>query len=151
MYDCEVCGRKANELYIVDVEGVELPVCKRCANGKNVIDIIGNEEKAPSGGAAPRPKEEEEELIDGYGKEIRKARERLGIPLKVLGELISEKESTLLRVEQERMQPSIKLTRRIEKELGIKLTAKPVPSPDMHGVGGKRDITLGDAAFKKER
>ncbi len=147
MYDCEMCGGKTGALYIIDVEGVELSVCGKCSMGKDIIDIMSEEQKPmPHTGASPV---EEDELIEGYGSEIRKAREKLGIPLKVLGELINEKESTLLRVEQERMQPSVKLTLKLEKELGIKLTAKPSPSVERAPRGNEPDITLGDAAFKK--
>ena len=150
MYECEICGKKTDSLYIISVEKAELSVCKKCSAGKDVIDVLSAEENEPQRSIRQRVEEPEEELIDGYGNEIRKARERLGIPLKVLAELINEKESTLLRVEQERMQPSMKLMRKLEKELGIKLTAKPELGAGVHGSTGA-SITLGDAAFRKEK
>ena len=93
--------------------------------------------------------EPEEELVDDYGAVIREARARLGIPLNVLAEIISEKMSTLLRVENGKMQPNVKLTRRLEKELGIKLTEKPSGEGKPKQLGRSEPITLGDAAVKK--
>ena len=80
---------------------------------------------------------------------IRKKREELGLPLKVLAERISEKESTMKRVEEQKTLPPPELLKRIEKELGMKLMHK-VEQIRSHGTGKGNEITLGEAAFKKE-
>lgn len=148
MYDCEICGRHVNSLYVIDVEGAELSVCERCSRGKIVTDTIGEGRKEVK--ARKRADEPvEDELIERYGEAIRKAREALGLPLNVLAEKINEKESTMLRVEKERMQPSMKLIAKLEKELGIKLTRKAEIANETH-VPRSVPITLGEAAFRKE-
>lgn len=148
MYDCEICGKKTETLYVIDVEGAELAVCAGCSRGKNVIDEMGTAEKVRGGRVVGKRQKDEEELAQGYGMRIRKAREAMGIDLKVLGERINEKHSTLLRVEEERMPPNMDLAAKLEKALGIKLFEKPDEVE-----GGKTSsggpITLGDAAFKK--
>ena len=70
--------------------------------------------------------------------------------LKVLGEMINEKRSTLLRVEEEKMQPNMALAAKLEKALGIKLSEK---ESDEKGSAPKADapITLEDAAMKKKK
>ncbi len=151
MYDCEICGRKTDTLYIIDVEGAELTSCAKCSMGKNIIDTIGEDDsrgrakpKALSASAVP-----EEEIVEGFGDRIRSAREKLGLPLSVLAERINEKESTLNRVEHGRMLPPAALTKKLEKQLGIKLTEVPEQGPKPGPRKGNGPITLGDAAEVK--
>ncbi|MCL5008326.1 MAG: multiprotein bridging factor aMBF1 [Candidatus Marsarchaeota archaeon] len=153
MYDCEICGRKTETLYIVDVEGAELTSCAKCSEGKNIIDTIGAEEvkgaaKQRTPGTAVRDVAEEE-VVDNFGEEIRKAREAQGLPLSVLAERINEKESTLNRVEHGRMLPPQALVKKLEKQLGIKLMAVPEQSQRQSGRKGQEPVTLGDAAERK--
>ncbi len=132
------------EVYIVSVEGADLRVCTSCAKGKKLLYKEVEEKR----GAAPRRTikkgEEEVELVDGYGKMIHSARDRMQLPLKVLAEMINEKEAHLLRIEEEKTQPSIELTRKIEKALNIKITQQRGDEPRV-GAGRKPGgITLGD-------
>lgn len=149
MYDCEICGKKTESLYIIDVEGAEMSACQNCAAGKNIIDTLEPESaRKPMTNRVVR-EEPQEELIDNYGAAIRKARDALGIPMHTLAEMINEKESTLNRVEQEKMQPTDALTRKIEKQLGIRLTEIVAPSTGSVKHGKDAPITLGDAAERK--
>ncbi len=151
MYDCEICGKKTEALYVIDVEGAQLSVCAACSRGKNVVNEIGNGEKVRGSRVIGRPQAEEvDELVDGYGMMIRRAREAMRIDIKVLGERINEKHSTLLRVEEEKMVPDINLTAKLEKALGIKLSQKP-ESAEGEEIKGSSEITLGDAALRKGR
>ncbi len=149
MYDCEICGRKTETLYVIDVEGAQLSVCAGCSRGKTVVNEIGNGEKVRGSRVIGRPAaKEEDELVDGYGMMIRRAREAMKIDIKVLGERINEKHSTLLRVEEEKMVPDINLTAKLEKALGIRLGQKPESAVGEEIKGGP-EITLGDAALRK--
>lgn len=150
MYDCEICGKKTESLYVIDVEGAELAVCAKCSSGKNIIDEMGGGGAPLKRKAAAATVEAQEVVVDGYGEKIRKAREAMGVPIKVLGEMINEKKSTLLRVEEERMQPSMALAAKLEKALGIKLSEK--ESGEV-GKAPKADapITLEDAAMKRKK
>ena len=119
--DCEICGRSSDVLYVVDLEGARMSVCERCSRGKSIVSKIGLEQETPTRTFA-REEEPEEEVVEGYGEKIRKAREALGIPMKVLAERINEKESNLIRVENERTLPTEKLVLKLERELNINLT-----------------------------
>lgn len=149
MYDCEICGRASESLFVIEVEGTQLAACQGCTKGKTIIDVVGLEAKERKPIVAEEKNEALVEIIDNYGEEIRKARERLGMPLTVLAERINEKHSTLLRVEKNRMLPSEKLTAKLEKELGIRLAAKSDVGAKNNRPGKNEPVTLGDAAVKK--
>jgi|GEM_PF-382554 putative transcription factor len=150
MEECEICGRQTDVVYVVEIEGAEMHVCESCAKGKKIIEKIDEKPEAVHHASMSKPSEEEE-LVDDYGASIRKARERLGIPLKVLAERLNEKESMLLRVEEQKMLPSDSLVKKLEKELGIKLMSAPKPdTPNIH-LGKDAPITIGDAASRKEQ
>ncbi len=150
MYDCEICGKKTPTLYVIDVEGAEMTTCASCAAGKNIEDTIeaADVNKKPVHRTAAQ-EEPQEEMVEDFGGTIRKARESMGIALNVLAEMINEKESTLNRVEQGKMQPTVALTKKLEKQLGIKLTTIAEGSGGKEKAGKDAPITLGDAAFKK--
>ncbi len=151
MYDCEICGKKTESLYIIDVEGAELTTCSSCAEGKNIIEIMEDEKKnnTKMHKSSEKIQEESIEIIDDYGVVIRNAREKIGIPIKVLAEMINEKESMLNRVEHGKMLPSDKLIDKLEKNLGIKLKISISQTSHIEKKGSDPKLTLGDAAIKK--
>jgi putative transcription factor len=144
MEECELCGAPTKSVYIVNVEDVELRVCAKCAQGKKVITT--HEYKPAVARKATRPRSEEEQsLVENYGKVIREARERMKLPIKVLAEMLNEKETLLARIEQQSTMPTMKLTKMLEKALSIKLIES-AESPGAGSVtGGKKsNATLGE-------
>lgn len=121
MEECELCGSKMKDVYIVNVDEVELRVCTKCAQGKKIISKVMDQPKGSKQQAAKAAKNEIPQLVENYGSKMHKARESMKIPLKVLAEMINEKETLLARVEQQRTMPSVELTKKLEKALGIKL------------------------------
>ena len=108
-------------------------VCKECSK-------LGKIQKAP-----PKPKfvqqknkqqknkpkrnysrndEPSEELIEDFDFAIRKARESRDWSREVLGKKINERVSVITRIETGKMTPDIKLTKKLEKALDIKLLEK---------------------------
>lgn len=150
--ECEICGAEVDTLYEIEIEGATMLVCSVCAKGKHLTGKVVKEKEERPAPVAKAPVEgNETELIDNYGEAIRKAREKLGLPLKVLAEKISEKESTLERVEKQKTLPNDKLVGKLEKELGIKLT-KPVEHGREANVAKPSEpISLWDAAEKKKK
>ena len=149
METCEVCGKATDELYLARIEEATMWVCASCSKGKQILQSLNTTKETPRQVAVKRG-ENQEELIENFGESIRQARERLGLPIKVLAEKISEKESELVRVEKEKTLPSETLRKKLEKELGIKLTTKSEQT-ERGGYQGKREpVTLGEAAFSKE-
>ncbi|MEM3554352.1 MAG: multiprotein bridging factor aMBF1, partial [Candidatus Micrarchaeaceae archaeon] len=150
MESCEICGAETEKIYVIEIEGAEMRVCSECAKGKKIISAPENG-AAKHHGPAKAASDQPSEMIEHYGEAIRKARNSLGIPLNVLAEKINEKESTLLRVEEEKMLPSVGLTKKLERELGIRLTVASEESSEHISGWRSQPITLGDAAIKKEK
>ena len=142
--ECELCGRQMRDAYIVSVEGADLRVCSGCAKGKKVLYKEVEERKGFGQRKTIKRTEEEVELVEGYGRKMHAARDRMQIPLKVLAEMINEKEAHLLRVEEEKPMPSVELTQKIETALHIKITQQKDEGPRA-GTGKKPSgVTLGD-------
>lgn len=150
MEECELCGNKTANIYVVDVEGVELHVCAKCAKGKRVISRIEAESGKSAGHgskkvqAQPKHSEEEAEVIDDYGKVMREAREKMKLPLNALAEMINEKETLLYRVENQKTLPTIGLAKKLEKALNIKLE-RSIPKVEEAGHGDRKgSATIGE-------
>jgi putative transcription factor len=150
MLECELCGRKIKgKAYIIKIDGAEVLACEECAAGEEIVRVIGVESSEIKSKAKKEAKVEEEEIVMDYGERIRKAREELKIPLKVLAERINEKESYLKRIEDQEVLPSEEVARKLEKELGIKLFEK-VEEKNIKTEAPK-NLSLEDIATKKEK
>jgi len=147
METCEICGKATDKIFFARIEEANMWVCTSCSRGKKIMKSVDLSEKKKSVNFSKE--KEEEEIVEHFGERIRKARETLGLPLSVLAERISEKESTLDRIEKEKGLPTETLRKKIEKELGIKLSIKSMGSDYSGGYGKKEPLTLGDAAFTK--
>lgn len=142
MEECELCGNQMKEVYVISLDGTELRVCTRCAAGKNVVRRNTDELRtAPRQRKAPR---EEPALKDNYVEIIRNAREQMKLPIKVLGEMINEKETVLLRIEQGKALPDLKLAKKLEKALGIKLEEEQASPEKEANVNRAERATLGE-------
>jgi putative transcription factor len=146
MEECEVCGRKSAELYLVDIEGAQMRACKRCSAGKQVLQTFGKEQQTRTQ-VHSRTEEESDEIIEDYGRVIRGARQALGLPARVLAERINEKESTIVRVESGHALPDDRLARKLEHALGIKLIIKEGRNRQHYSQSRPQGVTLGDAAI----
>ncbi|MCL5434355.1 MAG: multiprotein bridging factor aMBF1 [Candidatus Marsarchaeota archaeon] len=151
MEECELCGKSTDSAYVVLVEGVELRVCASCANGKKVLSHrpTDSASRGYHGTYQKTAKKsiDEPPLVDNYGRVIREARERLKIPIKVLAEMINEKETFLSRVEAEKAAPPAQLIKKLEKTLNIKLTASRSEAEDnQHYRSDNGVTTIGDFA-----
>lgn len=135
--ECEICGKPVpeNNPIRAKIEGSVVVVCKECSK-------LGTIQKAP-----PKPKyvkqnkkskrpattrnksysrreEPSEELIEDFSLEVRKARESRDWSREELGKKINERVSVITRIETGKMTPDIKLTKKLEKALNIKLLEK---------------------------
>ncbi len=126
MEECELCGRSTEIVHVIDIEGAEMRVCASCANGKRLlykedkraahkssVDLQVKSQRVEKGDMF--------ELVPDYGTVIHNARERLKIPIKVLAEMINEKEHFLARVESQKTVPPDALVGKLERALNVKL------------------------------
>ncbi len=124
--ECEICGRETMTVYEVNVDGAKMLACERCSKGKGIPINTGGQEGARRRPVASVPiirEKETEEFVENFGDVIRSAREKQGLPIKVLAEMINEKESKLVSVEKGKSFPGEKTRHKLEKELRIKLSS----------------------------
>ncbi len=161
---CEVCGKPIfGNPAVVEIEGTRMRTCEACSRfgtpvkqpgkqreqraslqGQPVLRSKRQRERIRTERSEPREIEPPEPMED-YNEIIRSARERLGMTREDLGKKINEKISVITRLESKKMQPDIKLAKKLERVLKIKIldyskTEEPVDAPRTV-TGG---MTIGD-------
>jgi len=158
---CEMCG-KDTELFLTEIEGIQLQVCKICGSHGSVIkrvltpqEVVKKEEKEKE--AVKRllqPSEEKEVvqlIVEGYPKLIKDAREKLKLSQEEFALKISEKQNLIHHIETGKMEPNLDLARKIEKFLHIKLVDQ-VEMAREHTKSSKNEpLTIGDMITVKSR
>ena len=155
---CDMCGEKEVSKQCI-IEGVKMNVCERCAKyGKTVRRVATKEEekieqKQVKKRIARRDvlkKQEEtvEVVVPDYSQKIRTARERRGLKQKDFAKLIAEKESVVHHLESGRMRPSIKLAKKLEKILHIKIIELIEEKKVQIHKGKSASLTIGDLLKK---
>ncbi len=154
MEECDICGRKTEKEYVVDVEGAMMHVCKSCATGMTPIEVIDNSINNSSKPGMPEAKRKFDyglqDMTEGYGDTIKNAREKAGMTNKDLAIKINEKESLLARIERNQLVPESKVAKKLENALGIKLEITNANDENKHNYGKNEPLTLWDAAIRKE-
>jgi len=120
---CDICGRK-DVRAIIRIEGAKMLACGSCVRSGTVIHWLTDDDADGPAVVEARPKAplgETREIIEGYGRRIKTARDKTRLPIAVIAERIREKESYLDAIENERIMPSFAVARKLEKELKIKL------------------------------
>ncbi len=157
---CELCGREIVGVgYRVRIEKSELIVCRICASKHRVIKVVPVEDLIRPGVKRKekriRTKSYREdilnlELVEDYGERIRKARENMGLTRELLAQMVREKESTIRRIEQGVLEPTVELAKRLERRLKIELL-KRVEREEKIITRRTVDLTLGDIMVLRER
>ncbi len=158
---CEICGRPIRDGgKTVVVEGSKLRVCEECAKfGKEVTTPRTESSQSRTRPSRPRrtprrtvrrerpagfdPFKEEWELVPDYPERVREARERLGMSREDLAKELGEKVSVVRRIETGRMEPDLRLARKLERVLDVKLLER-VEAEDFGGGSSSGGLTLGD-------
>ena len=149
---CEVCGKRAAKAVVL-IEGAKMLACGGCMRSGRVIHKLSFEEK---GGIVPEQTarvQAEEEVVDDYASRIRKARQKLGLPVAVVAERINEKRSHLEAIEGGRIRATIATGKKLEKELNVKLVEKPQieVTPSVSESAKFSEPTLADMLEKNEK
>ena len=181
MPECELCGNNVVSLKRYKIEGAEVLACNSCGKFGTLIEestspktsaktkFRGEETTTP-----PKPKpilspqtipsstpvkksRQEEELKEGYGEIIRRAREKLGLTRKELAESIFIRESMLARIETGKLIPDNEVIQKLEKALEINLTESTEDAANAAQYAQKNEqksvktLTLGDFAHIKKK
>ena len=121
-----MCGGETGYPLVASIEGVELSVCNKCAKFGTVIKKVRpvvKESKAKKDFVREAPQREKliQILVEDYNLKIKNAREKAGLKQEDFAREINEKSSLIHHVESGKFEPSMKLARKIEKFLNIKL------------------------------
>ena len=135
--ECEICGKSLpeNNPIKAKIEGSVMIVCKECSKLGKIQKEPPKPKYIKQNKKTKRPKttrnkkysrndEPQEELIENFENEIRKARETKDWSREDLGKKINERVSVISRIETGKMIPDNKLTKKLEKALNIKLLEK---------------------------
>jgi len=146
------------------VEGAKLQVCQNCSKFGRTATV-----KPSYGDPTPKFKKRPYtpkrtikikdhsniDLIDDYSLKIKQSREKLKLTQDGLGQKINEPASLIKRIEQGKVRPSIKITKKLERNLNIILLEKSDDDDDEY-VPPKHEkatgpMTLGDMIIVKKK
>ncbi|MBW3020350.1 multiprotein-bridging factor 1 family protein [Candidatus Woesearchaeota archaeon] len=136
--ECEMCGKVASQK--ARVEGVLLNVCNNCARFGNKIA----ENNFPSKKVFNKSEEGVESLVPNYNILIKNKREQLGLTHEEFAKKVNEKESVILHIESKKFEPSLRLARKIQKFLKIKLIEYEKEVSEIPMAKKTSGLTIGD-------
>lgn len=165
--ECPICGGviwgKGQKVLL---EGAKITVCDNCAQyGKKIVKTATSYETKKVYQKEPQSvsrkhrikseRIEELEIVADYAKKIRKVRNTRGLNQDQFAQKLNEKPSLLRRIEAGKVEPTIKLAKKIEKMYNIKLLkstdAIEITSKDQKFMKKSTGTSLGDIAFVKKR
>lgn len=150
MGNCEICGRRFENLERAIVEGVIIDVCSNCSKFGKVI-TIKKPLIEPGKIIKTKDKEIEENIVENYPELIKKARERKGLKQEELALHIAEKESIIHKIETGSLKPSFTLAKKLEQFLGIRLIELQEEKKEVSLNLKDNDLTIGDLLKIKNR
>jgi len=177
MVQCELCGAETSTPTTAKVEGAELEVCDDCAElGTEVrrpdesttstkystssddggTDSTATTRTSSGGGGGGRKRGAEmyddvDDLAQDYDERIRTAREGAGLSQEDLADELNEKASLIRKLERGDMLPSDEVQGKLERELGISLSAEGgEDTADWEADSSTGEYTLGDMVERKD-
>lgn len=144
MPSCQICGKDADSLKKVKIEGAKLDVCDSCSDmGEEVKTSSRKGKRRKTQSPGPRT---EKVLVGDYGSRIKQARENEGISIKELADELNEKSSLLSKLEKQDLKPDNALAEKLEKRLDLDLYTMPTVHDYDAPSSDSRKATLGDVA-----
>lgn len=141
--DCEICGKSgANKK--AEIEGTILNVCDSCVNLGEEKTISNSKRKQKKKPKTSIP-ESDKHLKSNYSEIVRKAREDLELKRKDLAKQMNLKSSVISKIERGELKPSLKLSKKLERELEISLITE-INSRKFKSKNKKEKLTIGDVA-----
>lgn len=156
--DCYICGQAAVTDAIV--EGAAVSVCGNCVRFGKPLSVPPGVRRPVSNTSVKTsepyraPIQHEYSVVEGYGKIIATAREKMGLTRQQLANGLFIQENVIERLEHEHLKPEHKVAEKLEKFLKIKLIEENIPGKvdklkeELYGGfkgGGKDSYTVADA------
>ncbi len=149
-----MCG-KDTKVFKTKIEGTMMKVCRDCSKfGKVIGEVkISIKDTVRQKVATIFAQEEEEiieEIVPDYSAKLRKVRQKKKMDQRDFARFIAEKESVVSKLETGSLKPSLKLARKLQNRLGIKLIHISKEEKFELESGSGKDFTLGDFIKKKK-
>ncbi len=148
---CEICGKKVVGKPIrVKIDNSIMQTCNECSKFGKIQKEPRRAVKPRTSPRRPRVREPSYEVSEDFNTLIRMAREKKEWSREDLAKKLYEKASVISRIESGKMIPDIKLARKIEKILSIKILDKIEDEQPEDTVTSRRGgATIGDIALIK--
>jgi len=177
MVQCEMCGTETSSPNRIKVEGAELDVCDNCTEFGTEVDTgdssgststkystsssstssssasnTGTTTTSSGGGGRQQDMFDDiEELAQDYDDVIRQGREQAGLSQEDLARDLNEKASLIRKLEQGEMLPTDEIQTKLERSLGIDLTAGgSTDDTEWESDSEAGEYTLGDVVERKD-
>lgn len=145
-----MCGA-SGYLLTVDVEGVELKVCKNCSKYGTQKKSSLSQRPSSSFRQSQKLDKPQFKVVNNYSKLLLQSRQDKGMSQEDFAKFINERESVVAKWESGSLKPRVDIARKVGKSLGIILTEKEVEAKPFEIQRSKADgMTLGDF-IKKPR
>ncbi|MFX1410606.1 MAG: multiprotein bridging factor aMBF1 [Promethearchaeota archaeon] len=162
--ECPICGGiiwgKGQDVLL---EGARIYVCQSCAqNGTKIYEspTIKKSDYPPTKARSKKFSDKKDivnelEIVPDYAKRIRNVRNSRNLNQDQFAQKLNEKPSLLRRIETGKMEPTIKLAKKIEQIYNIKLLKKvdeiEASVQSNQYMKKKSSYSLGDIAFIKKK
>jgi putative transcription factor len=176
MVQCEMCGTETASPKTIKVEGAELDVCESCTSFGTEVRTesssststkystgssggsggsSGSSSSSRSGGSSGGRRRSDmfddmDELAQDYDQRVRSARESKGLSQAELANELNEKASLVRKIERGDTLPSDEIQRKLERFLGVDLSAGGDVDQEWSGGGDAGTTTLGDVVERKD-
>ncbi|MFH1133890.1 MAG: multiprotein bridging factor aMBF1 [Nanoarchaeota archaeon] len=137
---CEMCGSE-DQLFVVDIEGTHLTVCKRCSRHGMMVRAVQPRQQPQ---ALPQKPKTEQHIMADYAERMRKKREALGLNHEDFAKKVTEKVSLIHKIETSSFEPPIPMARKFEHLLGIRLVEQVDEQQGAQKVAPSGQLTIGD-------
>lgn len=138
-----MCGRNT-KLVVTAIEGSQMNVCENCSRFGKVLGEKQITEKKPARKKLPEIEKSFEMIDRDFARIVKEARDRLGLEQHQLADKIAEKESVIHRIEAGLLEPPIKLAKKFEIALRIKLIVLYTDEPANKVNFKSEALTIGD-------
>lgn len=151
-----MCGKECFHLYKALVEGTLISVCDECKKFGDVIEVVKPRiEEKEERRAEPKfvDEEKQEIVVDDYASIVKRAREKKELTQEGLAKAIAEKESIIHKIEAGQIVPSLKLAKKLEQFLRVKLIEEfdPNKKPAKEFDIKDETLTVGDLIRLKKK
>jgi putative transcription factor len=149
---CEICGKTlAGRPVRTKVDGSIMLTCQECSKFGKVQREPPKPKRPKTTPRTVRPLEPVNEVLEDYNTVVREAREKRGWSREELAAKIYEKVSVINRIEAGKMAPDLKLARKLERILKVRLLERLEDErPEDLGSQKIRGATIGDIARIKK-